>query len=166
MQDVNRIWLRKCAQAVQIGLSGGHKSTPVKHKHMLFPQPAAYHWRSAGQLGRAVHENGQPLTTQSVLYYSLSGTRSFHISEEIHSTLLQDGQWNSLTNTWCCQTTMVHISRMRATEHQPEMVPCSALRASPWIPPACSALSAGVYTTTLLVMVTQSPPVAVSKQDF
>ncbi len=28
---------QKCTQAVQSGLLGGHKSTPVKHKHMLFP---------------------------------------------------------------------------------------------------------------------------------
>jgi len=31
----NESW--KCTQAVQIGLSGGHKCTPVKHKHMLLP---------------------------------------------------------------------------------------------------------------------------------
>ncbi len=28
---------RKCTQAVQGGFLGGHKSTPVKHKHMPFP---------------------------------------------------------------------------------------------------------------------------------
>ncbi len=28
---------QKCTQAVQGGLLGGHKSTPVKHKHILFP---------------------------------------------------------------------------------------------------------------------------------
>jgi hypothetical protein len=64
-------------QAFQGGLMGGHKSTPGKHKHMLFPpslQLSTDNWRSAWQQAGPVHENGQPLTTQSV-----RGTVSFHL---------------------------------------------------------------------------------------
>ncbi len=69
-----------------------HKSTPVKHKHMLFPQACS----SPGP----VHVNGQPLTTQSVRYHSLFGTTSFRLQEccgLLHDVskvyVLYVGQW-------------------------------------------------------------------------
>ncbi len=33
---------RKCTQAVQDGLLGGHKCSPVKHKHMLLPPACSF----------------------------------------------------------------------------------------------------------------------------
>ncbi len=42
-------------------------------------QLPTFNWRSAGQLAGPVHENGQPLTTQSVQHHSLSGTISFRL---------------------------------------------------------------------------------------
>ncbi len=69
---------QKCTQAVQVGF---HKSTPVKHKHMLIPppQPAAPYLKLkiCWEASWVVHENGQHLTTQSERYHSLSGTISF-----------------------------------------------------------------------------------------
>jgi hypothetical protein len=47
---------RKCTQAVHGVLLAGHKSTPVKHKHIYSPHPAAPHLKlklclAAGQAG-------------------------------------------------------------------------------------------------------------------
>jgi hypothetical protein len=71
---------QKCLKAVQGGLFGGHKSTPVKPlKHMPFPPACSIPLitKNHGQLAGSVHENGQHLTTQSVWYHSLSDTISF-----------------------------------------------------------------------------------------
>ncbi len=43
VRDVDRIRITKCTNAAQGGLLGGHKSTQVKHKQILSPQPAAPH---------------------------------------------------------------------------------------------------------------------------
>ncbi len=77
--DTNHKSVHKLSRVAFWG-GGGHKSTPVKENHMLFPPACSsptYNWRSAGQLAEPVHENGHPLTKQSVRYHSLSGTISF-----------------------------------------------------------------------------------------
>ncbi len=73
---------RECMQAVQGGLLGGHKSTPVKHKHMLFSpacssplitEDLAGSW--PGQYMRM--DNIVCTVPQSVLYYKLPPPRVF-----------------------------------------------------------------------------------------
>ncbi len=43
VKNVDRIRITGCTLAVQGGLLGGHKSAPVRHKHMLSPLLSAPH---------------------------------------------------------------------------------------------------------------------------
>ncbi len=65
----------------RIAFWGANKSTPVKHKHTVFlpacSSPIITEAIPACHLAGQVHENGQPITTQSVRYHSLSSTISF-----------------------------------------------------------------------------------------
>jgi hypothetical protein len=57
---------------VEGGLLGGHMSTQVKHKPILFSQACSSPLKlclAAGQTD--IHEDRQPITTQSVRYHKL-----------------------------------------------------------------------------------------------
>ncbi len=94
------------------GGGGGYKSTSVKHKQIciLYNPPTlqhpTYNWSSVWKLAGLVHENGQPLTTQSVQYHrlslqGLSGTISFRLQGELHVSYLpgQD-KWRVGSNVY------------------------------------------------------------------
>jgi hypothetical protein len=73
---------RMCTQAVQGGLLRGHQSTPVKHKHMLFPpacsSPLITEDLPGSRPGRYTRmDMGQSLTTIVCTNHILSGTISF-----------------------------------------------------------------------------------------
>jgi hypothetical protein len=88
---------RKCMQAVQGGLLGGHKSTPVK-------QPAAPHLRITEDLPGSwpgQYMRIQPLTTQSVGYHSLSGTISFRLQAYYGLLLSRPGQMMCRVKSLC-----------------------------------------------------------------
>ncbi len=72
---------RKCTQADQGGLLGGHIRALQSKTQQTYAMPPSiqlpiYNFRSDGQLARLLHENGQPLTTHSVRNHSLSGPAS------------------------------------------------------------------------------------------
>jgi hypothetical protein len=96
----------KCKQAVYGGLLGSQKSSPVKHKHMLFP-PACSSLLITEDLwdswpGRyMLMDTGQPLTAQSVWYHILPGTSVLWpptSRARLNGVLVQKsmhlGQWN------------------------------------------------------------------------
>jgi hypothetical protein len=75
---------RKGTRVVQCGFWGGHKSTLVKHKYMLFPPACIFPLITEDLPGNwpgPVHENGQP--AQSVPYQKLTPPRVFRTATKI-----------------------------------------------------------------------------------
>jgi hypothetical protein len=103
---------RKCTQAVQGGLLGGHKITPVRQTNAIPPsmQPSTYNWRSAGQLAGPVHENGQLLTTLSVRYHSLSGTMSFCLQRVSACCQPRQATWRVGSKVYVCWSVVITFS--------------------------------------------------------
>ncbi len=129
VRDVDRIRITKVYASCPGWPSGRvitHKSTPGKHKHMLFPtslQLPTYNGSSAGQLAGPVHDNGQHLTTQSGRYHSVSGTINLRLQVCYGLLAARPGYWAcwvanlcivaECTGFYCVRTDPVFVDLLR-----------------------------------------------------
>ncbi len=150
--------MTKCTQGRPGWPSGGHKSTTVKHNHILFPQACmqlpTYNWSSG---------NGQPLTTKSVWYHGLSDTISFrrqgnYMPATSQARLNGVMSQTSMYETFSVQQLWMPISASAsAASLQPWLFSCSVTEFSypPWATRTYSSselLSVAAQWTSLQVI--------------
>ncbi len=125
MKDVDRKRITKvyaCCPEGPFGGGGGVIRALQSNINICYsPKPAAPHTykrsSSAWDLAGSVDENGQPLTTHSVWYHSLSGTISFRLQGNYMSATSQARLYGvlgrtSVFETFLCRQVCSHSAQI------------------------------------------------------